>query len=146
MVGVRVKIDDSQLRRRTDELRRSKSEIHAKLWSALLKVHKDTRDRVKASMPVDTGRAKASWGQFTSGDIRSLVSRTGSPNPANPSDAIESFDEGKLETTQGTRVPYVPRLNAGWSRQAPAGFIEMAEAQAQAKMDAEARRIGLTVI
>lgn len=66
---------------------------------------------IKIRMPVDTGRARASWGHSTA--------------PAAPGDGIwiEQFD--KLSITQGSRVEYIERLNEGWSRQAPAGFIDV---------------------
>lgn len=146
MGGMRVRVEQTQLLKHIELLKRSPAAIEEQLWQGLLRVHKSTMTQIKVAMPIDTGRARASWGKFTSGDIRSSVSRAGSPNPANSGDAIEELNRGNLEAIQGTHVPYVPRLNAGWSQQAPAGFIDMAEAQAKTKMEEEARNIGLKVI
>lgn len=84
--------------------------------------------RVKDEMPVDTGRARASWGHWTPGDVRD--------NPdANAGDAEwAEFDNG-LSIRQGTNVEYVQYLNDGHSSQAPAGFIDRAEEHAQRKLD-----------
>ena len=66
--------------------------------------------RVKRTTPVDTGRARASWGHSTA--------------PASPADGIWEEDEKDLSLTQGTKVPYVEQLNEGSSNQAPAGFVD----------------------
>lgn len=67
----------------------------------------ETVARVKEEMPVDTGRARASWGD---------AMREGTWEIADDGTAI----------TQGSNVNYVGRLNEGWSQQAPAGFIDAA--------------------
>lgn len=58
--------------------------------------------RIKQEMPVDTGRARASWGE------------------------IWQEEEGGLSIVQGSEVEYIVQLNEGSSRQAPAGFIDVA--------------------
>lgn len=63
--------------------------------------------RIKQEMPVDTGRARASWGH---GD-----------------DSIWIEEDGGLSITQGSNVEYIIYLNNGHSKQAPAGFIDRAE-------------------
>lgn len=78
--------------------------------------------RVKEDMPVDTGRARASWGHWD-----------GSAGEAGDGHWEES-DNG-LTIEQGTNVDYVPFLNAGSSRQAPAGFIDRAEAKGQYELE-----------
>lgn len=65
----------------------------------------DLQANIKLVMPVDTGAARASWG---------------SPNAAGIWDVM---DEG-WSITQGSTLPYIGRLNEGWSKQAPAGFID----------------------
>lgn len=76
------------------------------------------RDKIKEAMPVRTGRARSSWGMWTPGTMVL-------PNPdAKASDAVwEVENEGK-SIRQGSDVDYIPRLNEGSSRQAPAGFID----------------------
>lgn len=72
---------------------------------------------IKLAMPVDTGRARAGWGVYTPSDLRG-----GAEGGAD--DAVwEESDEG-FTIEQGTTIVYVPRLNDGYSSQAPAGFID----------------------
>lgn len=71
---------------------------------------------VKFRMPVDTGHARANWGHGPAG--------------------VWDEDEGALALTEGTTVEYVPRLNEGWSRQAPAGFIDAEAARVEAQLNA----------
>lgn len=74
--------------------------------------------RVKSEMPVDSGRARASWGVWTPGDLAK-------PNPdATRADAHYEERDGGLTVSQGSNVGYVAGLNQGSSRQAPAGFID----------------------
>jgi len=79
-------------------------------------------------MPVDTGRARASWGHWTPGDIR------GNKN-AGSSDAVWNVTDGGLSITQGSNVRYIGLLNEGHSKQAPAGFLDRAEIRAQELLD-----------
>lgn len=68
--------------------------------------------QVKTRMPVDTGRARASWGNDPAGA------------PAEPGDGVFAVSDQGLTITQGTNVEYVQYLNEGHSSQAPAGFID----------------------
>lgn len=81
--------------------------------------------RIKSDMPVDEGRARASWGHWSSGDV--LVG----DNQASQADAHWVESDGGLTIEQGTNVDYVDLLNQGHSQQAPAGFIDKAVEIAQ---------------
>lgn len=74
-----------------------------------------TEKQIKEWMPVDTGRARASWGH----------------GGTHPGDSVWREEEGGLSITQGSNVEYIEFLNAGHSRQAPAGFIDKAQARAE---------------
>jgi hypothetical protein len=73
---------------------------------------------IKIAMPVDTGRARASWGHWSPGDMAQ-----GSED-ASSEDAHWAEKDDGLTVEQGSNVEYVPALNAGHSQQAPAGFID----------------------
>lgn len=88
--------------------------------------------RIKMDMPVDTGRARASWGVWTPGDAKA------DDTDAKESDAVFSVSGDGLTVIQGTNVPYVEELEKGSSQQAPAGFIEAA---ANAMADALMKRV-----
>ena len=71
--------------------------------------------RIKRDMPVDTGRARASWGHWDSS--------ANSPD-STPADAHYEETDAGLTITQGSNAPYIEQLNEGHSQQAPAGFID----------------------
>lgn len=72
---------------------------------------------IKRAMPVDTGRARAGWGVYTPGDLRGKADSGGD-------DAVWEEEDDGFTIEQGTTIVYVPRLNDGYSSQAPAGFID----------------------
>lgn len=61
---------------------------------------------VQRRMPVDTGAARASWG-------------------AEGEAGIWYFTDEDTTHVQGSKLPYIGRLNEGHSKQAPAGFIDV---------------------
>jgi len=83
--------------------------------------------RIKRDMPVDTGRARASWGHWDSS--------ANSPD-STPADAHYEETDAGLTITQGSNVPYVEQLNEGHSQQTPAGFID----DAWLKMEVELQK------
>lgn len=96
-------------------------EARPTVWS-IARAHSFNAERqVKLEMPVDTGRARASWGHSTA--------------PANLGDGIWNESEPALTIIQGSNVEYIPALNAGHSRQAPAGFIDAIAVREQDAME-----------
>ena len=80
------------------------------------------------TIPVDTGRARASWGHFTPGDLRK-------ENPdAGGGDAVWE-DDREFEITQGSNVEYIGDLDEGCSQQAPGGFTAPALEAGQRELD-----------
>lgn len=92
-------------------VRGTRDVIWAQVRASSFRLKRDVQTR----MPVDTGRARASWGNVPS------------TYPAQSSDGIWEEDQTELSVMQGTRVEYVQYLNEGHSSQAPAGFIDAAE-------------------
>jgi len=76
---------------------------------------------IKQDMPVDSGRARASWGHWSPGDLTAKEAKD-----ASESDAIWEEGVDGMTITQGTNVPYVQALNEGHSTQMGAGFIDAA--------------------
>lgn len=89
-------------------------------WQHVRAVSFDVERGIKLLMPVDTGRARASWGH--------------SGPPAEADEGIWIEDEGALALTQGSRVEYIDELNQGHSTQAPAGFIDAEQARGEAML------------
>lgn len=94
-----------------------------------LEVAKELR-RKGIGTPVDTGHARANW-----------IPAVGAPNLTEVGGASDAAYQGGVgqvlsyKIGQGTLyvsnvVPYVKRLNEGWSDQAPALFVEAAVARA----------------
>lgn len=137
---MQITVDASELSKHLRRLEKAPDEIEERLWDVLVKIHKETMMQVKIAMPVDTGRARASWGEWTPAFLRK------GNEGAKASDAINELDRGNLTATQGTRVPYTKRLNEGWSRQAPAGFIDLAAEKARLDMEELAKDIARKVI
>ena len=83
---------------------------------------------VVIATPVDTGRARANWQV----NIGSPATGTREPTDKSGQAAIE---QGKMEIAAykggsaihiTNNLPYIGRLNDGWSAQAPSGFVEKA--------------------
>lgn len=124
MTLIKIDVQYEELRKAAHEALIFGPTMRGAAWRAMKTSAKRVADDVKARMPKDTGRATRSWG-YDSGS-------GGSPmNPFSASDIINEQDYNSLYIGQGTRVPYVDALNAGHSSQAPAGFIEAAQANAE---------------
>lgn len=94
---------------------------------------------VVSATPVDTGRARSNW--IASLDQANLSTHepyapgdTGSTGAANTQAALDQATrtvsgyngDSHKEIHLTNNLPYIERLNQGWSRQAPAGFVEEA--------------------
>jgi hypothetical protein len=113
------------------DLRKMPDKIKKQAWKLLRVASMGLMRAIKKQMPVDTGRARAGWGQWTPGGIRK-------PNPdATKDDAVWDENEGDMVIVQGTNIGYVFGLNRGNSRQAPAGFIDKATDKAQRELVSE---------
>lgn len=129
-------VDSAGFRRLVDEARQLPVEQRHRAWRALRETTLETVRSVKVLMPVDTGRARASWGLWTAALAK--------PNPeASQADAVLRLDESRLETVQGSNVPYIAALNDGHSRQAPRGFLDMAAELAEQALDRRLSEAGL---
>ena len=116
------------------KLERAPSIAKAGVWRAIRKVAFAIMGRIKRNMPVDTGRARSSWGIWTSGDIQK-------PNIlAQPDDAVWQENQAGLTHTQGSNVPYIVYLNEGHSAQAPKGFIDRAVRAGVRELEKEIER------
>lgn len=81
--------------------------------------------------PVDTGRARSNWqaelDQPAQGTVETLGPDAAGRSIAAAKAVINQYDgdkHGEIHLTNN--LPYIGRLNDGWSAQAPAGFVEEA--------------------
>lgn len=95
----------------------------------------DIQANLQEDTPRDTGWARANWVMSTGAALEDgQVAQTKDPTPAQVAQAAarqtESMDgvlgytlaQGPIFTTNN--VPYIGRLNEGWSKQAGAAFIQ----------------------
>lgn len=78
---------------------------------------------VKLNTPVDTGRARWNW----HADLNTMSVRIVEPNQGQtPDEAMTAVANYKLGETIyiSNNLPYIKRLNEGYSQQAPAGFVQ----------------------
>lgn len=89
--------------------------------------------QIVQTTPVDTGRAKANW--FL--DINNVDVKLVEPNYDNEGEALarsQSYDIDKAIFISNN-LPYIRRLNEGYSDQAPAGFVDGAIQVAKRKIE-----------
>lgn len=95
------------------------------------------------STPVDTGRARSNWllslgGPSTSEIEAYAQGKGGSSGAANANAAMAQAQAAvrgrrpEQDVYISNNVPYIGRLNDGWSAQAPAGFVQAAVQRAAA--------------
>lgn len=123
---MQIRIDFSDL---THEVTFSRTAPQRARTTAIIAVQRASRElmaKIKSITPVDTGRARATWGIFTP----QLLTRISTSNPVNPSESIWIVEDDGLSITQGSAVPYQSRLNEGSSAQAPALYLDVAAEQA----------------
>lgn len=98
---------------------------------------------VVLATPVDTGRARANWqveiGQAPTGEV-DAKDVSGQTAIQQGKVAIEGYKSGSAIFITNN-LPYIERLNDGWSKQAPAGFVEQAVQVGVNAVIAEAAKI-----
>lgn len=130
-----VTVDASELKKLGADAQHAPEITRAQAREAVREASFAVEKRVKIEMPVDTGRARASWGHWQAGDLFS-------PNKdAGPDDALWEEQDDGLTIVQGSNVPYIEMLNNGHSRQAPAGFLDAAQLTGQVELEKEVRAI-----
>lgn len=97
--------------------------------------------------PVDSGRARANWqvelGQAAEGIIgdpnnkKEQFDKSGQSAIAQGTETISQYKSGSSINITNN-LPYIERLNDGWSAQAPVGFVEKAVQVGISAIQAEA--------
>ena len=127
-----IVLDAKELHELARDMKGSDERMRAHARKAVRKVALSTEKRVKQEMPVDTGRARASWGRWSGG--------TNNPE-ASEADSIWRTEDDGLTNVQGSNVPYIGALNDGHSQKAPAGFIDAAAEVAAEVLNEELAKI-----
>lgn len=141
MAGLAIKVEMGEFNLEVDHWSRVSewSPLQKKIWRQVKKASVGLRNEVRIRMPVDTGRAKASWGaEGNMGEVSTSSFVGGEPEAGTKRSfqtaGIWEQDEAGLALTQGSFVPYIVYLEQGHSRQAPAGFISIAAELAGARL------------
>lgn len=113
---MKIQFDMSEVQREQQFVASLPPRVKKRIWAHIRIVSFNAERFIKIRMPVDTGRARASWGHAAA--------------PAGLDEGIWSEHEDTLTIVQGSRVEYIEYLNEGSSTQAPAGFIDAEEAKA----------------
>lgn len=107
-----------------------------------LRIHATLVSNPPAGTPIDFGWASANWfinvGAPTSGnggqlnaDNPSAVTAREAQQGVTVARFVTGYDYTSGQTVHvGNNVPYINRLNNGWSNQAPAGFVDDAVQEA----------------
>lgn len=91
----------------------------------LRKVALVANQTVIMATPVDTGRARANWQVSINAPITTETGSTDAQGQmSRNAGVIQGYRGGEIILQNN--VPYIGRLNEGWSAQAPAGFVEKA--------------------
>lgn len=84
--------------------------------------------RIILGTPVDTGRARGNWqastGSPAAGEVNALDPTGAMAIAAMVSEVAAWTPKDDLPAFITNNLPYIQRLNEGWSKQAPAHFIE----------------------
>jgi hypothetical protein len=84
--------------------------------------------RIILGTPVDTGRARGNWqastGSMAGGTVEKLDTTGSATIAAMISEVSGWTPKDDLPAFITNNLPYIQRLNEGWSKQAPAHFVE----------------------
>ena len=102
--------------------------INEKMINTALDIHQTLRSAPPKGTPIDTGYASSNWVLSTDKPImETLGSKTNVIGMDTSIDNILMFDINvNSRIFVQNNVPYMARLNRGWSKQSPAGFVESA--------------------
>ena len=115
-------------RRFTRQLVASSVALEARARLVSIQFARRVRRSIAGATPFDTGRAAASWNASVGGPNTRVQPPEFQVN--SKAEAIEAGEENLLDFTLGDDIhisnsaPYIRRLNAGHSKQAPSGFVE----------------------
>lgn len=124
------------------DLSKFAKKAEANAAAVVKKVATDMFSRVVIRTPVDTGRARGNW-QITfnapaSGTL-TQVDPTGRGTIAQIGAEASKWKQGDIWLTNN--LPYANRLEYGWSKQAPAGFVRVTVREFRQYVDAAVRTV-----
>lgn len=113
-------------------------ELRIDVATVAVKIALDLHAKISARTPVDTGRARASW-DIKEGGPSDFKPPEGSYSGPNPVDSASLKGTDVIFVTSA--VEYMEFLEAGSSKQAPAGMVDVAIAEVSVEIDSTIARI-----
>lgn len=103
-----------------------RKKVEGSLTDTMRTVAIDALSGIGLATPVKSGRARANWNIAVNTVDRSITQDTNQPDYI--SEAKEATTDLKVTDTINisNNLPYIRRLNNGYSKQAPASFVEKA--------------------
>lgn len=131
-----------------DDLRKFSDKTGARFSTLRRKLVLDLHADLVAATPVDTGHARANWQVSTGSPAEGIITDTDHAEPIQPGG--NGTPPGSTSTTIAAsalkhanpaetmyitnNLPYIERLNDGYSDQAPSGMVEVALASAESRL------------
>ncbi len=108
--------------------------LELNLGEACQRITADLWTRITERTPVKTGRARSNWDMTTGSPSTKLQAGDSfGPSPSLPP-GIDKIT-GKEEIFIVNNLPYIERLENGWSQQAPAGMVRLSMAEIEAEIE-----------
>tara|TARA_B100000686_G_C16738759_1_gene945276 strand:+ start:1415 stop:1825 length:411 start_codon:yes stop_codon:yes gene_type:complete len=104
-----------------------KEKVEGRASDAMRQYAADAFGQIIQNTPVDKGRAKNNW-NISLNSVDPSITDAANPNRAGTNEAISATLNLKLNDTVfiSNNLPYIQRLNDGYSLQAPENFVESA--------------------
>lgn len=120
-----------------DDIKRVKLDVREsttkEIVALALEIHGELVDNPPEGTPIDTGWASANWwpavGSPATGNTGQAGEGSVSGREAQRATGVTqvlSYQLGQGSIYITNNVPYIDRLNNGWSQQSPAGFVDKA--------------------
>jgi hypothetical protein len=90
--------------------------------------------------PVDTGRARGNWFTSISAPSKAVSSSTSAQSSVSSLNSTVSVWDVRDSLHITNNLPYITRLEYGYSKQAPSGWVRQAVVRFQDAFDKEARK------
>ncbi len=126
----------------SDDLKQFEDKTRQKMTVIPRKVALEVLRRVVMRTPVRSGRARGNWQTSVGSPMGNEVARTDKGGGATISAAvptIESWDAANVAIFLMNNVPYIQRLEDGYSDQAPAGMVKITVAEFEGLVEAIGR-------
>ena len=98
--------------------------MHQKVETVARKVTLDLFSAVVKATPVDTGRARANWSFSYGAPNYTITDSTNTARGTAQAMKAATMDVGGIAWLSNG-LPYMERLEFGWSKQAPAGMVRI---------------------